>query len=489
MTMKRLFRHTTTLLRTALLLGAIAFIIPTYAQTAAQWAEMPDAFETMDPASIIGDGNYYYIQFYNTDHTHCSYLTDCGANQKALVKDFLPYAYNRMWTLEAAGETNQFKLKDKAGRYICFGSYGSQQRVICVNDAASASVLKFYSLGNGYYDISTAANPDYPMFRNGAWDGSRHIANEWDELPYNVTRRGSYSNSTRLRFAKLKSNAAFIIYYRGEADGDAGNADPTLATTRHYLSYSGTGNEDPARDGYFRDSEVSTRQSIIPSDKPLCTLPTLAAYHQDGLWTLEGTGEDGQFYIKKYGSADEYLNLVQYGSDGFRTGVLGVKDNLYGNYTLVDRDANRYTLLQNVRYNETLLAANMFYNWNGYGAGAAHSSETPVSIDFKVNEELGSATTVAGPQYGAVNYLDYADLTNYSKMVIRGSQNMQLRVLMNRTELPGLYRCGISPLRESDGYDCRNHPRYGYMQGRAIETFRRYTGVGWLPPAPRSHRR
>ena len=63
MMMKQFLRYTTLLLRTALLLGAATFVNVQQAegQTAAQWAQMPDAFETMDPASIIGDGNYYYL--------------------------------------------------------------------------------------------------------------------------------------------------------------------------------------------------------------------------------------------------------------------------------------------------------------------------------------------------------------------------------------------------------------------------------------------
>jgi len=426
MIMKQLFIYTSSLLRAALLFGVLAFVnISTQAQTptATQWAEMPDAFETMNPASIIGDGNYYYIQFYNTNHTICSYMTDCGAEKIAKSKDFLPYANNRLWTLESVGVENQFKLRSKTGRYVGVKRFesASGDRYGCVDDPNEAEVLTFRQNGDGY-EISQVNYSSHAMYRVGA--------GEWAILA-NIEKN---NENSRLRFAKLKSTAAFIIYYRGEhTDGNDNNTAGEI-TTRHYLTYSGTGNESPTRNEYYRESEVSSRRSIIPSDKPLCTLPTLAAYHQDGLWTLEGTGVDGHFYIKKYGSTDEYLNLVQYGSDGFRTGVLGVKDNLHGNYTLVDRDANRYTLIQNVKYNETSLAANMFYNWNGYGAGAAHSSETPVTIDFKVNEELGSAATVAGPLYGAVNYLDYADLTNYSKMVIRGSQNMQLRLLMNRQE-------------------------------------------------------
>ena len=58
MMIKQLLRHTTILLRTALLLGAATFVNDEQVkgQTAAQWAQMPDAFETMDPATIIGDG-------------------------------------------------------------------------------------------------------------------------------------------------------------------------------------------------------------------------------------------------------------------------------------------------------------------------------------------------------------------------------------------------------------------------------------------------
>ena len=74
------------------------------AQTAEQRAAMPDAFETMDPASIIGDGKYYYVQFYPSDHSTCSYLTDRGVNKMVAAKDFLPNANNRLWTLEAAGD-------------------------------------------------------------------------------------------------------------------------------------------------------------------------------------------------------------------------------------------------------------------------------------------------------------------------------------------------------------------------------------------------
>lgn len=575
--MKQLLRYTTsTLFRTALLLGVLALInIPTQAQTAAQWAEMPDAFETMDPASIIGDGNYYYIQFYQSTHIQCSYLTDCGVingvSQKAMTKDFLPYANNRLWTLVRVydNDNTKFKLRSKVGNYLSFGFYGSQKRVICVNSPENASILQVNSLGTGVgdgYDISTVDEPDYPMFRNGVTVDNKFIPNEWDELPYNVNRRGGYSDATRLRFAKLKSNAAFIIYYRGEGTD---NADPAVATTRHYLTYSGTdygltslidngdmegndascfqpstitngigtnnsrgisvwssGNEEydhntqffikaksiipigktvrvefdykadanvegiptqaqanpgqynhydavgsinfttnwqhfakeitvtsemggsnnnfqtiafnlgkkAATNFYFdnivftilEDTEVSSRRSIIPSNKPLCTLPTLAAYHQDGLWSLEDAGSDGQFYIKKYGT-EEYLNAVQ-GS----VSSLGTKNEVYGKYTLTDPDNNRYTLVKNIKYQTTSVADIVFYNWNSHDGSAGHTSETPATVENHVGQALQGGKTVVGLQNDAVDYHIYANLADYTKMVIEGTSGMQLRVLMNR---------------------------------------------------------
>ncbi len=411
--MKHLLRYASTTLRAALLLGVLAFanIQQGGAQNADQRAAMPDAFETMNPATIIGDGQYYYIQFYNYANNICSYLTECGPNQKALAKDFLPYANNRLWTLEATGENGQFRLRDKAGLYLCFGSYGSVQRVICVNDVASASVLTATSLGNNVgdgYDISSVTAPNYPMFRDGEGPGK-----EWAEFPYNVTRRGSYYDKTRLRFAKLKSSAAFIIYYRGEG---IDNNDPNAATTYHYMTYSGMDNGT---------SDVSSRRSIFNS-KAAWTLPTAAAYHQDGLWVLESAGDNGEFYVKKYGT-EEYLVR---NSDNIS--VLGVKDEVNGVYRVEDFDANRYTPVQTVQYETTTLAANMFHNWNGYGADATPGSEAEVAFNVGNDATLGGGAMVAGT--GEVNYQIYADLSNYTKMIINGTPGMSLRVLMSRQE-------------------------------------------------------
>lgn len=82
MIMKQLFRHTSTLLRSALLLGAMAFvnIQQTQGQTAAQLAEMPDAFETVDPTTVDWSQEpYFYIQFFE-GNVH-SFLGEYGLSE------------------------------------------------------------------------------------------------------------------------------------------------------------------------------------------------------------------------------------------------------------------------------------------------------------------------------------------------------------------------------------------------------------------------
>ena len=122
MIMKHLFRHTTSLLRTALLLGAVAlFNISTIqAQPVSLTSDMPDAFEAKVP--VIGDGKYYFIQFYEeitySPYLFQSFLGEEGEGRRVHAMDYLPFAQNRQWTQEPGSASNKFKLKSKRGFYV-----------------------------------------------------------------------------------------------------------------------------------------------------------------------------------------------------------------------------------------------------------------------------------------------------------------------------------------------------------------------------------
>ncbi len=582
MKIKQLLRHTTILLRTALLLGAIAFVNvqQAQAQTAAQRAEMPDAFETIDPTQVDWSQEpYFYIQF-DEGNVH-SFLGEFGLTNLMHAKDYVPFAKNIQWTLVPTGTAGQYYLKSRNGNYL--RQWPSNPDYCGASPDVNDDRYKFTltSLSDGYYELLR------DVFCLGRENG-----NEWGRIRVGFNPG---SPRARLRFAKLKSNIAHIIYYRGEhADGKDNIGDdssqpwnPSATETRHYLTYSGAdygtrslidngtlegndascffspngntqstitnvgrensrgikvessgdetyehdtqffikakniipigttvrvdfdyradvdvkgigtqaqaqpsqynhwdvigsinfttnwqhfskefvvtedmgNNTDQGRNNTFQtiafnlgkkaatsfyfdnivftfdDADVSSRQSIIPKNKSLWTLPTAAAYHQDGLWALEPVGNNGEFYIKKYGT-EEYLNVTQSGTQYFSD--LGAKDALFGKYKLEDPNANRYTAIQNTQYSSLSLTESLFKNWNGCGAGAsstgAVNSTDNFDFRFKLGTQVNSGDAIVGTDN--VGYLTYADLGDNTKMVINGTAGMQLRVLMNRQEGP-----------------------------------------------------
>ena len=203
MIMKQLFRHTTSLLRTALLFGAAALfnVLPTQAMTEAELAEMLNPFETKNPT--IGDGEYYYIQFYYNGVI--SYLTDRGADKRASTADFMP-SNNRLWTLVDAGDgdASHFMLKSKAGHYIGCAKFesASGNRYGCVESVDDSRITKFELTtdGDGYciYDLINYYNSN-PKNGNGFLGRSRDNNNniiEWsDQLSVQRNNSSGKQNS------------------------------------------------------------------------------------------------------------------------------------------------------------------------------------------------------------------------------------------------------------------------------------------------------
>lgn len=401
MKMKQLLRYTSSLLRTVLLLGVIAFVNTqqSSAQPVSLTADMPDAFETKTPT--IGDGQYYFIQFYREEtyspYIYQSFLGELGEGEQMHAMDYLPFAANRLWTLVPGSDENHFKLKSKRGFYAYWDNAAARFKTTATE--SNASDFRFKNRGSyraGFKELlTTYAGADKSICRNAS--------NEWGEII------NSTSNAGYVRFAQLKANAAHIIYYRQEG---VDNNAPQALTTRHYLTYSGTDNRS---EWNFRSSMASSRQSIIPSDKSLWTLPTAAAYHLDGLWALEETGDDGEFFIKKHGT-ESYLSPVH---DSFDYLNLGEKDNTSGKYILETPTANRYTRIQNEAEVTENLTANMFNAELGFHVG-----------EQITDDQATSGYTIVGD--GNVSETIFADLSDYSKMTINGTQNMRLRVLMSR---------------------------------------------------------
>lgn len=270
MTMKLLFKHITSLLRTVLLLGVVALfnILPTQAQ------EIPDAFETVDPADILADNtllnDYYYIQFYIKKDDALNtyeyfYLADRGDGNPLRTKDFIPFAKNIQWKLVKTGD-NQYKLQSGENNYVYFDYSTSVNLFKCTSNSSDASILTYRKRSDGGYEImltdvpSGITNPERTCMQNN------NGGNGWAQ----VSRMNKDNARVCLRFAKLKTtNVAYIIFYQDPTYDSKGNYVDGNSETyngrdwftqRHYLTYSGTGAEDWASvitNGNLSGSDVS----------------------------------------------------------------------------------------------------------------------------------------------------------------------------------------------------------------------------------------
>ncbi len=280
-----------TLLRTVLLFGAVClFCIQAVA------LQLPDGFNYVEPA--IGDGQWYYIQLCKSNDSQVrSYLTEMGDGEQLRSTDYMPFAENRLWTLEAAEVDGEFYLKSKSGLYAYWDAENSKL-VVSSTDKYPFTLYKRTNVNyppygkTDFYEIS---------IKNSSTTDERGMNRSKDWVDIGVYNRKDVNNA--LRFAQLKSNAAHIIYYRKEG---ADNSTVTNIGTRYYLTNSGTDDPNTFTDNRMtvEAQAVSARRSILRNDKGTWTMPTAGAYHQDGMWTIEQDGDN--IKIKKYGT-EEYL--------------------------------------------------------------------------------------------------------------------------------------------------------------------------------------
>ncbi len=94
------------------------------------------------------------------------------------------------------------------------------------------------------------------------------------------------------------------------------------------------------------------------------------------------------------------------------------------------------------------LTASMFHQWNATGADAQVVNENP-GAELNLNGSVGGGGVVAG--FSSVGYNLFADVSQYDKLVIRGTGN-RLRILANRLVDHGEYKQIVASLNSSDPY-------------------------------------
>ena len=94
------------------------------------------------------------------------------------------------------------------------------------------------------------------------------------------------------------------------------------------------------------------------------------------------------------------------------------------------------------------LAADMFHEWYGTEKDAT-PSEAKVNVDWNMNYNVGGGSAVAG--FVNVEYNRFADISDYEKMVIRGTGS-GLRILANRIVDHGEWKQIVVSFDPSDPY-------------------------------------
>ena len=170
---RQITRHTASLLR-AVLLGVMILIgLPSQAQ------RTNPAERYITPTSIIGDGNYYRVQFVTNDAPAYAYayLTESGYNQVVRSAAFDEDNDGQLWTFIRVGNGNTFRMQSKNGRYIIWNDNRFRTPTAANNTEANAVTLGFFARNNYYFEIYRTDNNNGGMNRFGG--GQYAEIGEW----------------------------------------------------------------------------------------------------------------------------------------------------------------------------------------------------------------------------------------------------------------------------------------------------------------------
>ena len=96
----------------------------------------------------------------------------------------------------------------------------------------------------------------------------------------------------------------------------------------------------------------------------------------------------------------------------------------------------------------TPLTASMFHKWDGTGIDA-QPLDVPVYVDWQMGVSVGDGGAIAG--FVNVDAEDYADVSQYDKLVLRGTGN-GVRILANRLVAHGPWKQIVVSFNERDRY-------------------------------------
>ena len=213
---------------------------------------------------------------------------------------------------------------------------------------------------------------------------------------------------------------------------------------------------------YLHYADLSGYSKIIIEGTPGVQLRILMnrVEHEGALIEVNPTiGEDGTAVVDLSAYEFVHLNAIKYGwgsAAGTITKIVLVKKETTDEPG--DEPGDEPS-------DDILLTSDMFHKWTTAGADATVVNET-VYPENNIGTELGAGGMLYGTS--TVDYLHYANLTGYSKMIIEGTPGVQLRVLMNRVEHEGAL-VEVNPTIGEDGIAEVDLTTYEFVHLNAIK--------------------
>ena len=330
------------------------------------------------------------------------------------------------------GDIDVIKVEEDGGNHLEAAEGDMEAWNLMVKTAAQAADNTAYEQLDSLLDIDSFI--DYMLINQygGNTDWDHH---NW----YAIRRRGL--DSEGFRFLCWDTELIFLSADENVLSKNNGNATPT-GIFHHLME-----NEQFARRYLRRAKEVLADDGLLGESSVVAVWDSLYHNIETALYAESARWGDYRRDVHPYTTRGELYTVDnQYQTE---------RNRLLTQYFPTRSEKVLKSIVRLVDIDDfeapdgwESLTASMFHEWDGTDADA-QPLDKQVKVDWNMNQEARGGTAVAG--FVNVDHNQYADISSYEKLVIRGSGN-GLRILANRLVAHGEWKQITVSFNSSDPY-------------------------------------
>ena len=330
------------------------------------------------------------------------------------------------------GDIDVIKVEEDGGNHLEAAEGDMEAWNLMVKTAAQAADNAAYEQLDSLLDIDSFI--DYMLINQygGNTDWDHH---NW----YAIRRRGL--DSEGFRFLCWDTELIFLSADENVLSKNNGNATPT-GIFHHLME-----NEQFARRYLRRAKEVLADDGLLGESSVVAVWDSLYHNIETALYAESARWGDYRRDVHPYTTRGELYTVDnQYQTE---------RNRLLTQYFPTRSEKVLKSIVRLVDIDDfeapdgwESLTASMFHEWDGTDADA-QPLDKQVKVDWNMNQEARGGTAVAG--FVNVDHNQYADISSYEKLVIRGSGN-GLRILANRLVAHGEWKQITVSFNSSDPY-------------------------------------